>query len=74
MAIDLQLSQSIVHILFFGEWKLKNLLIIRGETAPGADVPVLALSILDLSLLLVLGPSTDTAIASDLPFIRGIRW
>ena len=39
-----------------------------GDTPPGKDVPVLALSILDLPLLLVLGLSTDIAIASDLPF------
>ena len=65
LAIDLQLSQSIVHTLFFGE--LKNLFMMIGETAPGNDIPVLSLSILDLPLLLVLGRSTDTIMASDLP-------
>ena len=65
-AIALQFSQSMVHTLFLGELKLKNLLIIIGETAPGSDVPVLVLSILDLAPRLV-GLSIDIAIASDFP-------
>ena len=69
LAIALQLSQSIVHILFFVELKLKNLLMMIGETAPGKDVPVLVLSMLDLAPLLV-GLSIDIAIASDFPFKR----
>ena len=68
-AIALQFSQSMVHTLFLGELKLKNLLIIIGETAPGSDVPVLVLSILDLAPRLV-GLSIDIAIASDFPLER----
>ena len=65
-AIALQFSQSIVHTLFLGELKLKNLLIMIGDTAPGSDVPVLLLSMLDLAPRLV-GLSIDIAIASDFP-------
>ena len=68
-AIALQFSQSMVHTLFLGELKLKNLLIMIGETAPGSDVPVLVLSILDLAPRLV-GLSIDIAIASDFPLER----
>ena len=40
-----------------------------GDTAPGSDVPVLLLSMLDLAPRLV-GLSIDIAIASDFPLER----